>query len=101
MAKKTKTFKIGEYCKGGVITAEATNTQVTIIAKEWDTSAGYGKGSNQSNAKEFDRCTVNIEDSNAHRQISEFLNDLTTSYYSEQVMDWLEANSPFKKKMFW
>ncbi len=101
MAKKTKTFKIGEYCKGGVITAEVTDKQVTVIGKEWDYSKGSNKGSDQSNAKEFDRCTVNIEDSNAHRQISEFLNDLTTSYYSEQVMDWLEANSKFQKSRFW
>ena len=35
----TKTFKIGEYCKGGVITVETTAKKVTIIAK-----VGYFKG---------------------------------------------------------
>ena len=101
MAKKTKTFKIGEYCKGGIITAEVTDKQVTVIGKEWDYSKGSNKGSDQSNAKEFDRCTVNIDNPNGAREISNFLNDLTTSYYSEQVMDWLEANSKFQKSRFW
>jgi hypothetical protein len=44
----TKTFKIGESCKGGVITIETTKTQVNVIAKEWDSSKGYNKGSDQS-----------------------------------------------------
>ncbi len=101
MAKKTKTFKIGEYCKGGIITAEVTDKQVTVIGKEWDYSKGSNKGSDQSNAKEFDRCTVSVDDSNGAREISNFLNDLTSSYYAEQVMDWLEANSKFQKNRFW
>ena len=29
----TKTWKIGEYCKGGVITIETTKTQFKVIAK--------------------------------------------------------------------
>jgi hypothetical protein len=29
----TKTFKIGEYCKGGVITVEASKRTVLIQAK--------------------------------------------------------------------
>ncbi len=101
MAKKTKTFKIGEYCKGGIITAEVSDKEVTVIAKDWDTSKGYNKGSDQSGAKEFDRLTVSLDNQNAHREVSQFLNDLTSHYYAEQVMDWMEANSPFKKKMFW
>jgi hypothetical protein len=40
MAKASKTFKIGEYAKGGVITAEVQGKVVTIIGKEWDTSQG-------------------------------------------------------------
>ena len=52
MAKKT--WKLGEYSKGGIITAEVKKDKITIIAKDWDTSTGYSRGSNQSNAKEFD-----------------------------------------------
>ena len=32
----SKTWKLGEVCKGGVITVEATAKKVTVIAKEWD-----------------------------------------------------------------
>lgn len=98
---KTKTWKIGEYCKGGIITVEITGNEVAVIGKDWDTSAGWNKGSNQSKAKEFDRETVSLDDNDAHRKLSNFLNDLTTHYYSEQVLEWIEANSTFKKKMFW
>jgi hypothetical protein len=45
MAKKTKTWKIGERCKGGIITVEISGNQVDVIAKDWDTSAGWNKGS--------------------------------------------------------
>ena len=86
---KTKTFKIGEYCKGGVITAQVTSGNVIIIAKDWDTSAGWNKGSNQSNAKEFNRITVQ---KNNLSPVEDFLMDLTTSYYTEQVLDWVKKS---------
>jgi len=99
---KTKTWKIGEYCKGGIITVEIGKDTAAIIGKDWDTSAGWNKGSDQSKAKEFDRETVQLDGSvHAHKVASIFLNDLTTHYYAEQVMDWLAANSTFKKHMFW
>ena len=60
----TKTFKIGEYCKGGVITVETTAKKVAVIAKDWDFSAGSKKGSNQSNAKEWNRLEVSTTDQN-------------------------------------
>ena len=100
MAKKTHTFKIGECCKGGVITVEITDSKVVVIGKEWDTSAGYNKGSNQSNAKEWTRETVSMTDSEGYWKLSDFLNDLTTHYYSEQVLEWICANSSFNKSLF-
>lgn len=99
MAKTTKTFKIGEYCKGGIITVEINGSVIDIIGKDWDTSAGYTKKSNQSNAKEFTRETYNAGDRNVERQMMDFLEDLTTHYYASEVVSWikskvtLEANS--------
>ena len=52
MAKKT--FKLGEVCKGGVITVEIKGQIITVIGKDWDFSQGSKKGSNQSNAKDED-----------------------------------------------
>lgn len=103
MSKKTHTWKIGEYCKGGIITVEINGNTIHIIGKEWDYSKGSNKGSDQSGAEEFDRCTITADGSvDCHREASNFLHDLTTSYYAEQVMEWIEKNSEaFKKHMFW
>lgn len=96
----TKTFKIGEYCKGGVITIETTKTQVKVIAKEWDFSKGSNKGSDQSNAKEWNRLEVSLTDSGAERKVDDFLNDLTTSYYSGVVLDWIKTKVTFKQSWY-
>lgn len=87
----TRTFKIGEYAKGGVITVEITGKLVTIIGKEWDFSTGSRKSSNQSNAKEFTRGSVLSNEFGAKRKIDNFLNDLTTSYYAGNIMEWIQS----------
>ena len=91
----TKTFKIGEYCRGGVITVETTKTQVKVIAKEWDFSKGSSKGSDQSGAKEWNRLEVDLTDSGAERKVDFFLNELTTSYYSGEIIKWIETKLTF------
>lgn len=96
MAKYTKTWKIGEYCKGGIITVEITGKIIAVIGKEWDYSKGSSRGSNQSGAKEWTRGTTPANDSNAERHIDNFLNDLTTSYYADQVMQWIKTKVKFE-----
>ena len=97
----SKTFKIGEYCKGGIIQAIATENSVTIIGKDWDFSAGSNKGSNQSNAKEFTRETFNPSESDARRNCLWFLEELTTPYYAEQVMGFVEKHTTFANGFGW
>ena len=87
MAKKT--FKIGEYAKGGVITAEVKGKKVIAIGKDWDFNAGSNKGSSQKNAKEWTRCEVNADSSNARNDLEDFLNDLTTSYWADNILKWI------------
>lgn len=96
---KTKTFKIGECAKGGIITVEVRNTKVSVIGKEWDFSTGSRRSSDQSNAKEFTRLTVEASEFGADRKLSEFLNDLTTSYYTDQIMKWIE--NAVQLRLFW
>jgi hypothetical protein len=94
--KFKKTWKIGEYAKGGVISVEIDSTfrngnVITIIGKEWDSSQGYKKNSNQSNAKEFIRTTIHSSyDSDAERKMFRFLNELTTSYYVGNIIEWIK-----------
>ena len=97
----SKTFKIGEYCKGGIITAVATKTKITIIGKEWDFSKGSNKGSDQSNAKEWIRREFTTKFGNPYRDMYNFLSDLTTHYYAEQVLEWCESKSDMNKQLFW
>ena len=99
MAKKT--WKLGEVCKGGVVTIETTKSKVTVIGKEWDYSQGSNRGSNQSNAKEFDRLTVSVTDEDARRKVNNFLNELTTSYYSDELIKWVETKIEFKSYSLW
>lgn len=100
MAKATKTWKIGEYCKGGIITVEIIGKVIHIIGKDWDTSTGYKKSSNQSNAKEWTRGTTDVTDRDAWRKCDDFLNDLTTSYYADEIMKWIESKIKFEKNIW-
>jgi hypothetical protein len=87
----TKIFKIGEVCKGGIITVNTTKDSVTIIGKEWDYSKGSRRSSDQSNAKEFTRIEIKADESMAKRMALEFLQDLTTSYYADHILKWIET----------
>lgn len=91
MATATKTFKIGEYAKGGVITANVNGKVITIIGKDWDMTKGTRKSSDQSNAKEFTRGTIDSTESGANRKLQDFLCDLTTSYYADVITKWIET----------
>lgn len=99
MAKKT--FKIGEVCRGGVIAVETTAKTITIISKEWDTSAGYGRASSQENAKELDRLTVDVSDEQGYRKLDDYIADLSTSYWAGKILEWVESKSKLEKKFFW
>lgn len=98
--KATKTFKIGEYCKGGIITVEVTDKFVRVIGKEWDFSKGSNKSSDQTQALEFTRINVSLEDNQAYRTLLDFLQDLTTSYYADQVIEYIESKAGKIKQMF-
>jgi len=94
----TKTWKIGEYAKGGVITVEITGKVIQVIGKDWDTSQGWSRGSNQSNAKPFvgGTATATATDFDAERKLDMFLCDLTTSYYAGQILDWIKTKVKFQ-----
>jgi len=93
---KTKTFKLGEICRGGVITVEIKGNKIAVIAKDWDFSAGSSKSSNQSNAKEWDRLEVDVNDRSSEGEIDNFLNDLTTSYWADNILTWIKTKISFK-----
>ena len=72
-----KTFKIGEYAVGGIITADIkSDGALTIQALEY-TSKAFVKG------RTF--LTFN------HFNVVMYLNDLTSSYYADTIMEWIES----------
>lgn len=100
MAKAIKTWKLGEVCQGGIISVEINGNVINIIGKEWDTSAGYNKSSNQSNAKEFTRKTIVTIDTEAYNKCFMFISDLTTSYYADEIIKWIETKVKFERKYY-
>jgi hypothetical protein len=87
----TKTWKIGECAQGGIITVEIRGKVIAVIGKEWDYSAGDRRSSDQSKAKEFTRGTQDATNPEAYFNLSDFLNDLTTYYYADEIMKWIES----------
>ena len=95
-----KTFKIGESCAGGIITAHTTAKTVRLVQREWDYSKGSRRSSNQSGADELDRITLPVDGSDTSRRLSDWLNNITTSYYSETVLDWVKTKVDLKAQSF-
>ena len=91
--KASKTYKIGEYAVGGIIVAEVTNKSISIINKQWDNSTGYSKKSSQANAKELSRLTLKVDESNTRWKADTYLNMLTSSYYSDEILKWIESKT--------
>ncbi len=88
----TKTWKIGEYATGGVITVNVSGNVIEIQNREWDYSKGTRKSSNQSNAKILSITTItNTEYSNAYSKAFVCLSDITTSYYASVIIEWIES----------
>jgi hypothetical protein len=92
MAKKT--WKIGEYCKGGIISVEVNKSEVILYLKDWDFSKGSNRSSDQSNAKvlETERFVSDGSSTDVCYEMVYVLCDWTTSYYADQIITWIKEN---------
>jgi len=97
---KSKTWKLGEWAKGGIITVNINGKIITVIGKEWDFSKGSTRNSDQSQAKEFTRGTTDATDEDAYRKLYDFLSDLTTHYYADTILKWIQESVSFKRVLF-
>jgi len=82
---KTKTWKIGEECIGGIIQIKVSEgtyfpqgTTIKVLVKEWKSGAVI-----HSNI--FER----IHES----RLVNHLHDMTTSYHAEMIMEWIKENA--------
>ena len=89
-----KTWAIGEACKGGVISVEINrDSSVNIINRSWDYNKGSLKTSDQSEAPEISRRVYYPSKSRGWRfDAEEYLNNLTTYYFSDQIIIWILRN---------
>jgi hypothetical protein len=92
----TKTWKLGEVCRGGIITVETKGSKVAIIGKDWNHENG-GRRSQQKNNKEWTRFEFDSQSDGKEREADEFLHDLTTSYHSGEILDWIKTKVEFKQ----
>ena len=81
MAKKT--FKIGEYAVGGIITAEVVGKVILIKALDYNTKEEVSTGSVMSDERQ------------AQWKLDSYLNELTSSYYASKVLDWIKTKVSF------
>lgn len=100
MANYTKTWKIGERCQGGIITVEINGNIIHIIGKEWDFSKGSKRSSDQSNAKEFTRKSIDSTEANAYYNVFDFLEELSTSYHADEFIKWITSKIKIRQSVF-
>ena len=76
-----KTFKLGEYCAGGIIHVKISNdgNSVTFVNSEFATRTILG-------VKVF-RWPLDLFN------IELYLNDLTTSYYASKIIDYIKEKT--------
>lgn len=67
-----KTFKIGEWARGGIIAVEVHGRDVWLFNREWD-----------SNELLEDVRSTHLE------EIRATLYDWTSVYYADKIMDWI------------
>ena len=79
----TKSFKIGECAVGGIIKVDINGKLIQIKALDWTSRTEVSSGSAMT------------DDYQSSRKIENYLNDLTTFYHAEKVMDWIKTKVKF------
>ena len=81
-----KTFKIGEYATGGIVEAivqQSYGGMIRINFRDWDT-------------KEVVRnIVIPLDNTNIYRDLDDFLINNTTSYYTDNILDWIKTKGAF------
>lgn len=83
----TKSFKIGEYAVGGIIKVTIGVTSITVQALDY-----YSKV--VVNEKAFE-----LSD-DSYWSIKDYLHDLTSSYYTDKIMKYIEKTANIEHQLF-
>ncbi len=91
----TKQFKIGEYAVVGIIKVDASLDSVTIQALDYNTKSVV-----QTQTFTLNRSFLGAVDSEKYWEMNDFLNELTSSYYAEKVMEYIETTANIQHQNF-
>lgn len=83
----TKQFKIGEYAIGGIIKVDIGLTDISIKALDYYTKNVVSES------------TFELDD-DSYWGIMDYLNELTSSYYADKLMEYIEKTSGIKHQLF-
>lgn len=84
---KTKQFKIGECAIGGIIRVSINDLSIVIQAVDY-----FSKNLILNN--EF------LNNADSYWKMKEYVENITTSYYTDKVMEYIVANSNVTFKQF-
>lgn len=81
--RKTKQFKIGEYAMGGIIRVDITKEEpdrslIEVKALDWNTKKVLMADWSETDHVKW------------YNQILNTLNDMTTSYYADKIMNYIK-----------
>ena len=92
----TKTFKIGEYAKGGIIKVITKGNVIQITIHNMYSKEQEEIEAHSETITEYDR-TIKCDD--LERRLNNFLHEITSSYYAGKVMNWIKDKT--KLNFFW
>lgn len=79
-----KTFKIGEYAVGGIVEAIIQpEGLLRINFKDWNTN------------ELVTNYVAPFDNEDIYRSINDFLNNNTSIYYSDNILDWIKTKGAF------
>ena len=87
---KTKTFKIGECCRGGIILVIIGKKDIAIKALDWNTKKVVLEDLFPIKSPEY-------YDYNAEQSMDNFLNQLSTCYFADKVLKYIKENVTFSE----
>tara|TARA_R110000868_G_scaffold203970_1_gene451991 strand:+ start:1776 stop:2051 length:276 start_codon:yes stop_codon:yes gene_type:complete len=90
--KATKQFKIGESAIGGIIQVTLDGNILHVKALDYYTKKELGGQYTGS---------FQVDHRGSKGWIDTYLNELTSSYYAEKVMEWIATKVEFKSEFNW
>ena len=81
-----KSFKIGEYAVGGIIQVELKGKMLSVKALDYNSKREVQSGS------------ILTDEYNAYWKTMNYLNELTTSYYADKIMKFIESKTELNNR---